>query len=160
MDTTPTGPGQDVDRLSVADAAARLGVTPDAVRARIRRGTLSAEKGDDGVYVVTLPRDEGHDADTTATGPDATPNDALVEQLQSEVAYLRSELTAAREQAAQERERADVLQREALQRIEALTPLALGATIDDVTPTERRQEVDTTRQDGAWSRLLRWLRGS
>lgn len=160
MDTTPTGQGHDTDQLTVAEAAARLGVTPDAIRARIRRGTLSAEKGNDGAYVVTLPHDEGQDTDATSTGPDTTAPDELVEQLRSEVAYLRSELTAAREQASKERERADVLQREALQRIEALTPLALASPLHAQEEDDRaQQDIDTT-PTGPLSRLLRWLRGS
>src|SRR5690606_27988818 len=97
-------------------------------RARIRRGTIDAVK-EDGVYVVLLPHDAQQDTDATATASDTT-DDALIDQLRSEVEYLRSELTAARIQAEKERERADVLQREALQRIEGLIPIALGPTVD------------------------------
>lgn len=162
-DTMPTGPGQDTDRLTVADAAERLGVTHDAIRARLRRGTLEGEKEGDHWYVF-LPRDAGQDTDATATGHDTTPAVALVEQMQSEVDYLRAELTAARIQAAQERERADVLQREALDRLQAMIPIALGPPqspeTGDTTPTGlQTPQHDTGTATGALGRLLRWFRG-
>ncbi len=48
-DSPPTADQQDADRrgsrgLSVAAAADRLGLTPDAVRGRLHRGTLAGEK--------------------------------------------------------------------------------------------------------------------
>ena len=55
-DTTPTDRGQTIDatatdlrqtELTVADAARVLGLTSDAVRAKIRRGTMSAFKAPD-----------------------------------------------------------------------------------------------------------------
>lgn len=172
MDTTPAGHQQDRDRLTVQEAAARLGVTPDAVRARIRRGTIDAVK-EDGVYVVLLPHDAQQDTDATATASDTT-DDALIDQLRSEVEYLRSELTAARIQAEKERERADVLQREALQRIEGLIPIALGPTVDrhdgdtpgspesasPITDDVGHGQGQDSASGGTWGRLWRWLRGS
>jgi hypothetical protein len=57
----------------VSEAAAALGLTPDGVRARIRRGTLPARKGNDGQWRVTLStsvlsrQDDGQDGrDTSA----------------------------------------------------------------------------------------------
>ena len=85
--------------------------------------TLEARK-EGGTWRVMIPRDTGQDADRIPTGHDTTPDPppaGLISQLQSEVDYLRSELTAALRTAERERERADVLQREALQRLEALT---------------------------------------
>lgn len=40
------------ERLSVADAAKLLDVTPEAIRQRIRRGTIDHEKTEDGRYFV------------------------------------------------------------------------------------------------------------
>jgi excisionase family DNA binding protein len=37
-----------IERLTVAQAAARLGVSQDAVRKRIKRGTIEYEQGQDG----------------------------------------------------------------------------------------------------------------
>lgn len=155
------------------EAAQRLGVTPDAIRSRLRRGTLEGGKDGDTWYVV-LPssEDDGdrQDDDTPRHDTDATPA-ALIEQLQGEVSYLRSELTAAREQAAKERERADVIQREALDRIQGLIPIATGPTVDrqdapesTVRPDRDDQGANTGQQhrdgsNGIWQRLGRWLRG-
>ncbi len=44
------------ERLSVDAAAARLGITPDAVRSRIKRGTLWAVRRDGRVQVVLNDR--------------------------------------------------------------------------------------------------------
>src|SRR5690242_1147613 len=69
---------QDAVRLAgVVEAAEALGLTPDGVRARIRRGTLPARKGNDGQWRVELSavvlsrqddgqdgRQDGHDAGT------------------------------------------------------------------------------------------------
>ena len=76
-----------MDRLSVSEAAARLGVTPDAVRQRIRRSTIEYDKTEDGRYYVYLtPQDNRHD-----TVQDALAN-ALVERLKDENTFLRREL--------------------------------------------------------------------
>ena len=96
-DTTPTR------RVTVKEAAALLDVTPDAIRARLRRGTLRKETGPDGETLVLLKGavSDGdgrrHDADTTTDTMrpvgDAMRHDAdttaLVEQLRGEIKYLR-----------------------------------------------------------------------
>jgi hypothetical protein len=70
-------------RLTVAQAAERLGITQDAVRQRIRRDTIRYEKDDDGRVYVYL--------DTTHTDHDAvhdTVRDELVEELRDRVRAL------------------------------------------------------------------------
>jgi hypothetical protein len=42
------------ERLSVSDAAKVLGITPEAIRQRIRRGTIEHEQTEDGRYYVTV----------------------------------------------------------------------------------------------------------
>jgi hypothetical protein len=64
--------------LRPAEAATRLGVTPDAVRARIRRGTLEARPGNDGrlrvlVAPVVSATATGHDTDLSPDGRDGPP---------------------------------------------------------------------------------------
>src|SRR3954465_11248346 len=72
-----------MERLSVSEAALRLGITPDAVRQRIRRGTIKYEKTKDGRYYVYLtPQDTRHDG----------VQNALVDRLMDENAFLRREL--------------------------------------------------------------------
>ena len=108
------------DRLAtVVEAAQILGITPDAVRSRLRRGTLerSPERGDEGEVLVVLPAhkesadqsvdqsrtvdDQSSDAsgDQSATDRDASPTvaDLLVERMASEIDHLRGELALERE---------------------------------------------------------------
>lgn len=113
-------------------AAARLGISPDAVRKRLERGTLTGEKRG-GRWFVWLDAPDGPDAepgrhpsgqpDATRTPPDAVPETAreLIDHLKDENAFLRDQLDQSRRELAAERERFDVIHREALQRIEALT---------------------------------------
>jgi len=48
-------------RLTVQEAAAVLGTSVDAVRSRVRRGSLASEKGEDGRVYVWLGSDEASD---------------------------------------------------------------------------------------------------
>lgn len=88
---------QDADRLTpvgVADAARALGISPDAVRGRIRRGTLDAEKVG-GRWLVYLDRqDTDRPRQDTATG-DAGELAAMrryVERLELELDQRNAEL--------------------------------------------------------------------
>ena len=72
--TDPTVPHHDsttdpsVAGLSVNEAAELLDISPDAVRARIRRGTLRAEKHEN-VWTVYLSDTTRHDTDRHTMGP-------------------------------------------------------------------------------------------
>jgi hypothetical protein len=137
-DRHATGHRQERDRpgLSVAEAADRLGITPDAVRARLHRGTLGGEKyaGTWRVWLSNTTTDRTTDRQTTGDRQDATgprqgdlgaEADALrghVEDLRADVAYLQNQLDQRSRELAAERERADILHREALSRIGALGP--------------------------------------
>jgi hypothetical protein len=85
-----------------------LGISPEAVRARIKRGTLTKEKGEDGTVYVWLDADQPQwDGDRAGDGTDAQP--LIVARLENEVEFLRREL-----------ERKDHLLAMALERIPAL----------------------------------------
>lgn len=63
---------QDADRMpaagvEVAEAARRLGVTPDAIRARLHRGTLAGEKVE-GTWRVHLPAEAAQVTSPTRPG--------------------------------------------------------------------------------------------
>jgi hypothetical protein len=81
------GDRRGVDRLTIQEAARRLGVSEGAVRKRVTRGTLEHGKAEDGRVYVYLDTgvDEGVDE-----GVDPN-NTALISQLREEVAYLRDE---------------------------------------------------------------------
>jgi excisionase family DNA binding protein len=81
------GDSRGVDRLTIQEAARRLGVSEGAVRKRVARGTLEHHKDEDGRVYVYL--DAGVDSGL-AEGVDPNSN-ALISQLRDEVAYLRDE---------------------------------------------------------------------
>ena len=45
-------------RYNIRDAAERLGVSSEAVRMRVKRGTIASEKGDDGRTYIRLDADQ------------------------------------------------------------------------------------------------------
>jgi hypothetical protein len=91
--------------MAVPEAAAILGLSEDAVRSRLKRGTLRKEKGQDGTVFVVLGADGSPDRPTTnddqpTTGQmtdQATDQIALVEVLRDQVAFLREQLNEERE---------------------------------------------------------------
>src|ERR687889_1362945 len=83
-------------RVTVAEAAARLGVKEQAIRKRIQRGTLAHHKDDDGRVYVYLNPEYG----ATGTGNDVdTGMSTLVQNLQDQIAYLRQEAEDWKEEA-------------------------------------------------------------
>jgi hypothetical protein len=105
------------DRLAtVVEAAEILGITPDAVRSRLRRGTLkrSPERGEHGEVLVVVPAlknaDQSDDesetvfnlsrdqsGDQSSTDRDASLTVVLVERMASEIDHLREQLNKERE---------------------------------------------------------------
>lgn len=85
------------ERLTLRQAAARLGVSESAIRKRVERGTLRSHKGPDGrryVYldpVADTMADKG--ADKSATGERA----ALISELRAHNDTLREQLEAERQ---------------------------------------------------------------
>lgn len=76
-----------IDRLTIQEAARRLGISEGAVRKRVTRNTLRHDKAPDGRVFVYL--DGGVDAGVDEGVDDN--NNALIAQLRDEVAYLREE---------------------------------------------------------------------
>ncbi len=124
-----------VDRLTVTEAAARLGISSDAVRSRLNRGTLEGRKEEDG-WVVYLPVEPTVDQPSPTVerpssdrGPTVAPDallagkDETIAGLRDEVAFLRREL----ETRTDELQRRDVLLREALERIPQLPSTVAAA---------------------------------
>jgi DNA-binding Lrp family transcriptional regulator len=85
------GDRRGLDRLTIQEAARRLGISEGAVRKRVTRKTLEHDKEDDGRVYVYLDAggrqgvDDGQDK-----GVDPNSN-ALISRLEDEVAYLREE---------------------------------------------------------------------
>ena len=118
-----------VRRTTVAEAARLLGISAEAVRGRIRRGTLPVEREEGTVYVllegVAEDRTDADRPRTTGDQPGDRPQSdsaALISQMRGEVAYLREQLAEEREA----RRRADTLLAQLMQRIPELEPPAEG----------------------------------
>ena len=96
------GDRRGVDRLTIQEAARRLGISEGAVRKRVARGTLTHDKEDDGRVYVYLDAggrrgvDGGQDE-----GVDPNSN-ALISRLESEVAFLRDQVQRQQEVIAQQ----------------------------------------------------------
>ena len=96
------GDRRGVDRLTIQEAARRLGISEGAVRKRVTRKTLRHDKEDDGrVYVYLDPGgrqgvDDGQDA-----GVDPNSN-ALISRLEGEVSFLRDQVRRQQEIIAQQ----------------------------------------------------------
>ena len=85
----------DLDRLSVAQAAAALSISQDAVRKRIVRGTIPHDRDEAGrVYVYLSPSETVHKTDQDTMQGDATKTvqNAYIQSLQDQIAFLRREL--------------------------------------------------------------------
>ncbi len=96
----PSADRPQTDRLvTVVEAAAILGITPDAVRSRLRRGTLHKETGEDGTVYVRLDGDgrDGH-ADQATDRTTDQPTVAYINALRSENELLRRELEDRKEE--------------------------------------------------------------
>jgi hypothetical protein len=104
------------DGLTLAEAALRLGTSSEAVRKRVKRGSLYGELHD-GRWYVYLDRQPdspgsqrvGARVDGQVDARVAADQTALVQQLRDENSYLRAELTHAYEQLAEERRRSDTI---------------------------------------------------
>jgi hypothetical protein len=85
------GANEELDRVTVAEAAERLGVKEQAIRKRIARGTLPHDKEPDGRVYVYIDV-EAEDEVQGSSARDDTHLEALVESLQDQVRFLREEL--------------------------------------------------------------------
>jgi hypothetical protein len=94
-------------RLTVAQAAASLGITEGAVRSRIKRGTLPTTKEGGTVFVLL----GGGTSQANQPPNTDVPSDQseLIASLQDQVRYLREQLDAEREARTEERRRHDTV---------------------------------------------------
>jgi hypothetical protein len=155
--------------VTVPEAAARLGVTPDAVRRRLHRGTLAGDKTEEGQWRVWLPEPvpeaetgDRPDAARSSPGPDTTPpgrspaDAELIEALQATVTDLRTRLDAEGEA----RRRADHIILELSRRSPELgtgEDALQNANTGPQSGTVASEPSDTTRP--AWRRLWRRVTG-
>ncbi len=85
------------DRVTVHEAAKRLGVSEGAVRQRIHRGKLESDKDDTGrVYVYLTPDDYGNNTVTSAVTNPA--DQGILDELRDRIRFLEDELTDRKEE--------------------------------------------------------------
>ena len=159
-DQSMTGPPA-ATRVTVQEAAEALGITVEAVRARIKRGKLRREKGESGTVYVWLDAAQTQpdpaqthdqtqpdaDREYDQTRPDADQTGIrgrvqaeLVDSLLDQVAYMREQLAEEREA----RRRADTI-------IAQLTQAnaALAQRVPELEAPAERREDSVTASEGA-----------
>jgi hypothetical protein len=92
------------DRVTIQEAASRLGVKEDAIRKRIQRRSIRHEKAEDGRMYVWVDATQDTERTTHDTTQDAA-QDERYEDLKEQVGYLRRQLDEEREA----RRRADTI---------------------------------------------------
>ena len=121
-------------RATVPEAAEILGISPEAVRARLSRGTLPKEKGPDGTTYVRLNDDRTHSNDDGTD--DRTEADALVFRImQDQIEHLRREVEDWKEEA----RRKDAILMTMAQRIPA---------IEEASSEPRESDVSASAEQG------------
>jgi len=114
------------ERLSVANAAKLLNITPEAIRQRIRRGTIEYEQDENDKYYVYLQSTEGVENNVHNN------TNADYAALQDHIETLKREL----EQRNEELRRKDHLLAAALERIPAIEEAPPGPRESSETPSE------------------------
>jgi excisionase family DNA binding protein len=163
------------DRITIQEAARRLGVKDDAIRKRIQRGTLRHEKDPDGRVYVFL--DATHDMSQAASYDNVhrtteslskdsvtdTSQDTLVAILQDQIRYLRDIIeTRDRELEARTEElrRKDTIIMSLAQRVPELTtsssPEDLTTSDELVRSSEREEDKQPTRRSQADTKRPWW----
>jgi transposase-like protein len=129
----------DRDRVTVQEAARRLGVSEQAIRKRVKRRTLEHEKEEDGRVYVYLDAVE-----------DDAPNphsDPLISRLEDEIAYLREE----------SRRKDEIIMQQAITMRRLSAPespeTASGAGAEE-GPPEQSEGPETGAQRPWWRRLF------
>ena len=134
-------------RLTVAQAADQLGVTVDAIRSRVKRGTIDHVREGGRVYIMlggaqyATSRDQGTDQDTTqATEAGPGHRADLVEELRDRVRYLERQVEEERDA----RRRADTL----LARLMDRVPELEAPSEPEESPESASEASDTTESPG------------
>jgi len=152
-----TGQDNGTLRVTIREAAARLGVTEAAIRKRIQRGSLDKELGQDGRVYVYLDLSQDKSQPESQAG-----RDLLVEDLREQVHFLRSVLNEERDA----RRRADTIIAQLTQanaalaqrvpELEAPSERSEGAEprSGTSTPTERRAGTQETTERVSWWRRM------
>lgn len=146
------------DRVTVQEAARRLGVKDDAIRKRIQRGTLDHEKDPGGrVYVYLDETEDGQEADAYRYASQDASYDALVAAKDETIRLLGEQLEEERES----RRRADTIIAQLMQTTAALAsrlPELEAASTDPPDLRGSSSATDEAQSDADhrswWRRLM------
>jgi hypothetical protein len=149
------------ERLTVAQAAALLGISEGAVRSRIKRGTLPTMR-EGGTVFVLLGGSASQANQSPNTGVSGSQSE-LVNALQDQIRYLREQLDAEREARTEERRRHDTIVAQLTSRIPAIEAPqeeatdASGSAPEEPARAEPRPDAEIS-QEGAqrpwWRKLI------
>jgi hypothetical protein len=147
--------GQDagMSAVTVAEAAQHLGITKEAVRKRISRGTLRSEKGPDGTVRVYIP------ASSTAGDPEkpTSASGALISEMRDRIASLERQLEQERQANSEHRRLlAAALERIPPQLEAPQSPETVEDASEGVEPHPGTEEPQEAVQRPWWRR---WLGG-
>jgi hypothetical protein len=123
-------------RMTLVEAADVLGISKEAVRKRVKRGSLSSDKGGDGRVYVYLDTGAYTGGDTTqdkGTADLSPPSDALLSEMRDRITFLEQEMEAWRE----ESRRKDTIIMNMTEAMKAISPPA------DEEPSEARESPET-----------------
>jgi hypothetical protein len=146
------------ERLTVAQAAALLGISEGAVRSRIKRGTLPTMREGGTVFVLL----GGSTSQANQPPNTGVPGDQseLVNALQDQIRYLREQLNAEREARTEERRRHDTIVAQLTSRIPAIEasqePTEAAETVEE--EPERAREPRSNAGEGQESEQRPWWR--
>ena len=132
-------PSPELDRVTVAQAAAALKISQDAVRKRIARGTIPHDGDESGrVYAYLAPSETVHKTGQDTAHDDATKTvqDAYIRRLEDQIAFLGREL-----------ERKDAILLNMTERIAELE--APSEAPENVEPTSYAVEVHESTEEAS-----------
>jgi hypothetical protein len=139
-------------RFTVTEAASVLGISTEATRQRVKRGTLPTIRDEEGNVFVLLEHD-GTRKDGNSTSDGTHDSTALVERMAGEIEYLRDTIACRDE----EIRRRDHLLAAALERIPALEEPS-GPRESPVTVMEATGKSTAPREQEEPSQRRLWWR--
>jgi DNA-binding transcriptional MerR regulator len=138
------------ERQTIAEAAKKLEVTQEAIRARIRRGTIEHDKDESGKTYVYLTEDEAHNQQKDNTVVNGVVNDYIT-SLKSEIESLKAD----REVWQEEAKRKDAIIMALTNRIPELeAPSEATESRESSTDKESRGVVPPEPEKRSWWRRL------
>ena len=141
-------------RMTVSQAAQALNISAEAVRQRVRRGTLPTEKSEDGTVFVLLDTERTR-TDTVGTDEGTTDKALLSAHLDhalEEIRFLRSELSTRNE----ELRRKDHIIAALTERIPELPPPPDTPPEPRESPQTVSDTVSGTQESSEWEKPVSW----